>query len=147
MLNDGNVAIVGLWRIKFLAGGQIFDEGFKLLIGDGTEIPNDIGSPQPVNGADTICPGVFKTVGPRTYKLRHFFWSFSASGNLAGTGLFLEHVTVAKTGNSYTGSFTFTTFDLGGNITFETAGELTAQRITGGEGDMVVSRHWTGTQP
>src|SRR6516164_8310563 len=76
---DGNVAITGLWHVKFLAGGQTFDEGFDLWNSDGTEILNDIAPPQPANGSGTICLGVFKTVGPRTYKLRHPFWIFDAN--------------------------------------------------------------------
>ena len=127
---DENVAITGLWHVKFLAGGQTFDEGFDLWNSDGTEILNDIAPPQPANGSGTICLGVFKTVGPRTYKLRHPFWIIDTNGNLAGTGVILEQVTVALTGNSYTGSLTAITYDLGGNITSQTTGEIQAQRVT-----------------
>jgi hypothetical protein len=63
-------------------------------------------------------------------KLKHPFWSFDANGNLAGTGLILEQVTVAKTGNSYSGSFTFITYDLSGNVTAQVTGDMKAERIT-----------------
>jgi len=127
---DESVAITGLWHVIFLAGGQTFDEGIDLWTSDGTEILNDIAPPQPANGSGTICLGVFKIVGPRTYKLRHPGFMIDASGNPAGTVLLLEQVTLAPTGNSYTGSFTYTTYDLGGKITFQTSGEIKAQRVT-----------------
>jgi hypothetical protein len=127
---DDNAPIVGLWHVRFLSGGQLFDEGFDQWQSDGTEILNDTAPPQPANGAGTICLGVFKKTGPRTYKLRHPFWSFDANGNLAGTGVFLENITVDKSGNNYGGSFSFFTYDLNGNVTSGVTGEIKAERIT-----------------
>lgn len=84
--DDDNDSIVGLWHVKFLSGGQLFDEGFDQFHSDGTEILNDTAPPQPANGAGTVCLGVFKKTGPSTYKLQHPFWIFDANGILAGTG-------------------------------------------------------------
>jgi hypothetical protein len=127
---DDKAAIVGLWHVRFFSGGQLFDEGFDQWQSDGTEILNDTAPPQPANGAGTICLGVFKKTAPRTYKLRHPFWSFDANGNLAGSGVFLEQITVDKSGNNYSGSFSFFTYDLNGNVTSEVKGEIKAERIT-----------------
>jgi len=127
---DNSSSIVGLWHVRFLSNNQLFDEGFDQWHSDGTEILNDTAPPQPANGAGTVCLGVFEQTAQRTYKLRHPFWSFDANGNLAGSGVFLERVTVDKSGNSYHGSFSFITYDLSGSITSEVTGEIKAQRIT-----------------
>ena len=127
---DNNSPIVGLWHVRFLSNNQLFDEGFDQWHSDGTEILNDTAPPQPANGAGTVCLGVFQQTGSRTYKLRHPFWSFDANGNLAGSGVFLEKVTVDGSGNNYRGSFSFITYDLSGSTTSEVTGEIKAQRIT-----------------
>ena len=128
--NGEEVSITGLWHVLFLSGGQTFDEGFDVWHEDGTEILNDTAPPQPGNGAGTICLGVFKKLGPRTYKLKHPFWSFDANGILAGQGLILEQVTVSRAGHSYSGSFSFITYDLSGNVTGQVTGDIKAERIT-----------------
>jgi len=122
--------MVGLWHTRFLAGGKVYDEGYDVWNSDGTEILNDIAPPQPANGAGTICLGAYKKVGPRTYKLRHPFWSFDANAKLAGTGVIQELVTVAENGNNYSGSFKFITYDLKGKITDQVSGDIKAERIT-----------------
>jgi hypothetical protein len=127
---DDDASIVGFWHVLFTIGGQVFDEGYDQWHSDGTEILNDTAPPQPANGAGTICLGVYKKTGPRTYKLKHPFWSFDATGTLVGTGVILEVVTVDRSDNSYTGSFEFITYDLKGNVTSDTKGELKAERIT-----------------
>ncbi|MBV9726607.1 MAG: hypothetical protein JO299_15715 [Gammaproteobacteria bacterium] len=126
---DDDGSLVGLWHTYFLSGGQVFDEGFDQFTSDGLEILNDTAPPQPANGSGTICLGVFKKTGHGTFKLRHPFWSFDAKGVLVGTGLILEHIVLDKDADSYSGSFSFLTYDLTGALTFETTGELRAQRI------------------
>jgi hypothetical protein len=123
-------SIVGLWHVFYVSGGQPFDEGFDQWHSDGTEILNDTAPPQPANGAGTICLGVYKKIAPATYKLRHPFWSFDANGNLVGSGVILETVTVDAGGDNYHGTFTFDAFDLSGNLTFEATGDVSAKRIT-----------------
>ena len=73
---------------------------------------------------------VTRKTEPRTYKLKHPFWSFDANGNLAGTRVFLERAVVAKTGNNYSGSFTFIAYNLNGNITAQVTNDVKAERIT-----------------
>jgi len=123
-------SIVGLWMVTFSSGGQVFDEGFDQWHSDGTEILNDNAPPAPPNGTGNMCLGVFKQIGPQTYKLRHPFWIIDADGNLAGSGFYLERVTVAPGGNTYSGTFDFQELDLNGNLTYEAQGTLSAQRIT-----------------
>lgn len=127
---DDDASIVGFWHVLFVSGGQVFDEGYDQWHSDGTEILNDTAPPQPANGTGTICLGVYKKTGPRTYKSKHPFWSFDATGTLVGTGVILETVTVGQSGDHYTGSFEFITYDLKGNTTSDTKGELKAERIT-----------------
>jgi hypothetical protein len=127
---DGDASIVGFWHVLFISGGQVYDEGYDQWHSDGTEILNDTAPPQPANGSGTICLGVYKKTGPRTYKLKHPFWSFDATGTLVATGVFLETATVDQSGNHYTGSFEAIIYDLNGNVTSDTKGELKAERIT-----------------
>jgi hypothetical protein len=123
--------IVGLWHLlMFNPDGSVFDEGYDIWHSDGTEILNDTAPPQPANGSGTVCLGVFEKTGPHSYKLRHVFWSFDATGTLVGNGDFLEEVTVDESGSSFSGTCDFKTFDLKGNLTFEQSGDLKAERIT-----------------
>jgi len=125
-----DASIVGFWHVLFISGGQTFDEGFDQWHSDWTEILNDTAPPQPANGTGTICLGVYKKTAPRTYKSKHPFWSFDATGTLIGTGVILETLFVDLSGNHYTGSFEWITYDLKGNVTSDTKGELKAERIT-----------------
>jgi hypothetical protein len=127
---DNDASIVGFWHVLFISGGQTFDEGFDQWHSDWTEILNDTAPPQPANGTGTICLGVYKKTGPRTYKSKHPFWSFDATGTLVGTGVILETLLLDQSGNHYTGSFEWITYDLKGNVTSDTKGDLKAERIT-----------------
>jgi hypothetical protein len=127
---DNDVSIVGFWHVLFISGGQVFDEGYDQWHSDWTEILNDTAPPQPANGTGTICLGVYKKTGPRTYKSKHPFWSFDATGTLVGTGVILETLFVDRSGNHYTGSFEWITYDLKGSVTSDTKGDLKAERIT-----------------
>lgn len=127
---NANPAIVGLWIATFYSGGQVFDQGFDQWHQDGTEILIDNSLPQPANGTGSACLGVYVKTGPRAYSLKHPFWIFDTTGNLAGNGLYLEQITVDPGGNNYRGTFTFETYDLSGNQTFKATGSVMAQRIT-----------------
>lgn len=128
--DDADVSIVGLWTVTFNSNGQVFDQGIDQWHSDGTEILNDIAAPQPAKGSGTVCLGVFKKTGPRSVKLRHPFFSFDSNGNLAATGVILEELTVARSGDTYSGSFSYKVYDLSGNLIFSTDGTIAAQRIT-----------------
>ena len=129
--DENEPSIVGFWHLLLLnPDGSIFDEGYDVWHSDGTEVLNDTAPPQPANGSGTVCLGVYEKTGPRTYKIKHPFWSFDATGTLVGTGVFLEEVTLDENGNSFAGTYVTKNFDLNGTVTFEQTGDLKAERIT-----------------
>ena len=121
-----STSIVGLWHVKFMSSGQLYDEGFDAWHSDGTEILNDNGVPP---AAGNVCLGVYISTGTGRYKLKHVAWNWDASGNLTGTLIIHEVVTVSTSGNSYHGSFVFDFYDLSGNLTSEVTGNLRGTRI------------------
>lgn len=123
---DASASIVGLWKVKFSVGDQVVDQGFDVWHSDGTEVLND--TPPPSTG--NVCLGVWIKAGRLTYKLKHPSWSFDAAGNLIGTVVIREEVTVSADGNSYKGTFTIDVYDLAGNLLDHGNGTLAAQRIT-----------------
>ena len=127
--DEGNMpgaSIVGLWISTFSSGGQIVDQGFDQWNGDGTEILND--DPAPSTG--NVCLGVFVRSGSATFKLKHPSWTFDNNGNVNGTAIIREKVTVAADGKSYSGTYRIDFFDLSNNPTGEFTGTIKAQRIT-----------------
>ena len=123
---DDNGSIVGLWHVRFLSGGVLYDEGFDQWHSDGSEILNDNGVP-PAQG--NVCLGVWKKVGSHTFKLKHPAWNWDANGNLIGTLIIRETVTLDAGGDSYQGTFKFDFYDVNGNLTSEVKGDLGAKRI------------------
>jgi hypothetical protein len=119
-------SIVGLWRTTFTSGGQVVDEGFDLWNSDGTEVLND--DPAPATG--NVCLGVYVRSSRATYKLKHPSWTFDNAGNVNGTAIIREQVTVAAGGNSYAGTYTIDIYDLSNNLLAHFAGPIAAQRIT-----------------
>lgn len=125
--DDGNDrSIVGLWKTISMSGGQVVDEAFDQWNSDGTEVLND--NPSPLLG--NVCLGVYIRSGPGTYKLKHPSWTYDNAGNLNGTAIIREHITVASSGNSYSGTFTVDLYDLDGNHLGQLSGTVTGQRIT-----------------
>lgn len=120
------VSMVGLWKVAFVSSGQIVDQAFDAWHGDGTETLVD--TPPPSSG--NVCIGVWAQTGILTYKLNHPSWTFDNNGNLNGTAVIKETVTLDANGNSFSGSFTVDVFDLNGKTLQHTAGTVTGQRIT-----------------
>jgi hypothetical protein len=122
-------SIVGLWHVVYTAGGSTFNETFDQWHSDGTEfenawLPPDVGN---------ICFGVWKEVAPRTIRLHHIGWVFTpGSTPPTASGVFTLDETneVSRDGESYTGRFTFKTFDSTGAPTgVEVKGTIAATRI------------------
>jgi len=120
------LSIVGLWETTFTSDGQVVDQGFDLWNSDGTEVLND--DPAPATG--NVCLGVYVKSGPATYKLKHPSWTFDANGNLTGTAIIREQVTVEPGGNTYKGTFTIDLYDVPGNHLAQFTGTISAQRMT-----------------
>jgi hypothetical protein len=142
--------IVGLWHFTYFSKGNAnkpapitipdgapVDGGNTTWFADGNELTYS-GMRDPTTGA--VCLGVWKQTGERTYVLNHIGLSWNPPGNAAGApvgpggpAFIKQFVTLARDGNSYTGSFTITqlgpdgkTLALPGVIT----GTIEATRVT-----------------
>ena len=126
--DSASAGIVGLWKVKFVApDGTVIDEGYATWHSDGTEIMNS-GRP-PITG--NFCMGVWRSTRRSTYRLNHFGLSWDPTGtNLIGPANIREEVVLARSGNSYAGTFTIDQFDVDGNVLAHIAGQVTATRIT-----------------
>lgn len=128
--DPANDSIVGMWHVTYTIGNtsNVFNETLDLWHSDGTEFENADLSPLGGN----ICMGVWKQTSKRTVRLHHIGLTFSADG-LDATGSFtLDEInTVAANGKTYSGTFTFTTYDTDGNYSGTTVtGKIAATRVT-----------------
>lgn len=124
----GHDSIVGLWHVVYTAGGEVFFESLDQWHSDGTEFEN---ADLPIAQGNT-CFGVWKPTGPHSVKLHHVGWTYDPTTSEKANGTFTldETNTVSQNGQSYTGTFTFITYDLKGNQSPEIAGTIAATRIT-----------------
>jgi len=126
---DGSdVPITGLWKAIFVSGGATVDVGFEQWHSDGTEMLND--TPPPASG--NVCLGTWEKTGPRTYSLVHPAFNFDSTGTTV-VSIFIERVqaTIAPDGNSFTGTFTWDSYDFSGRSLpgSHLAGAVTGKRI------------------
>jgi hypothetical protein len=123
---DHSGSILGLWHVAYVDsdGTPMFDS-FKFWHPDGTEWES--ASVSPLDG--NVCLGVWKQTRIGTIRLHHVGWSF-ANGVLIGSLTIDEINTVAPNGRTYTGTHTFTFYDLNGNVIRQVKGTHTAKRIT-----------------
>jgi len=137
--NDGDqqrATIVGFWRATFVSEGSTYipdetvvDSAYVQWHSDGTEIMNSSRPPS----TSSFCLGVWKRTGPFTYALTHFALSWNPDGTPLGTASINEQVTLDRDGNTYTGSFTITQYDMSGNNVLPPTpivGVVTGKRIT-----------------
>ena len=124
--NSTTGAIAGLWQITFKSGGQVVDVGFDAWHSDGTEMLND--TPAPATG--NVCLGVWSQSGRSNYRLKHPSWTFDNSGNLTGTAVIREAVTLNVAKNQFSGTYTIEFFDTSGNSEGRFDGTVEATRIT-----------------
>ncbi len=110
---NGPVSIVGLWHVNYTgeteSGAPIFPpvpfafaETFKTWHADGTEFEN--ANLPPAGG---ICYGVWKDLGEGSVKLHHIGLMFGSDGKLSNIFTLDEKNTLARNGQSYSGSFDF----------------------------------------
>jgi hypothetical protein len=124
-------SIVGMWTVTFLigAGPDVFDVGFQQWHSDHTEIMVDNAVPPSLGN---VCVGVWKLVGPRTYRLRHMTFNWNADGSPAGTFVLTMTVRLNRRGSIYEGSYAADSFDLSGVVipALHVEGLVRATRIT-----------------
>jgi hypothetical protein len=127
--------IVGMWSFQFVSegtdgipDGTVIDHGYATWHVDGTEIMNSGGRP-PVTG--NFCMGVWKAAGLFSYKLNHFGLSWDPAGaTFIGPANIRENVTLDRSGDSYSGTFTIDQYDTNGNVLAHLQGNVTATRVT-----------------
>ena len=126
--NGAHDPIVGLWHVVYTSGGKLFNESLDQWHSDGTEFENAFLAPAQGN----ICFGVWKATGSHSVRLHHVGWTFDPTSTGTANGIFTldEENTVSSDCKSYTGTFTFKTFDLKGNQGMELTGTIAATRIT-----------------
>jgi hypothetical protein len=103
--------VVGLWHVVFTQnksfGGGLFDDSYAAWHSDGTEIMNS-GAHSPAYG--NFCMGVWTKTGHSTFTLKHIALDYSMQpvGSTTPSVIVIirEEVTVDRTGNHFTGSFT-----------------------------------------
>jgi hypothetical protein len=125
--------IVGMWEIELVAmnipnappEGIVIDHGYSQWHSDGTEIMNSSRAPATGN----FCLGVWKRTGGSTYSLNHRVLSFNPDGTPEGPGSLREVITVDRSGNTLSGTFTFDQFDTLGNLKFHLEGVVRGTRI------------------
>jgi hypothetical protein len=130
----GGADIVGMWAVTFTAknnpggppDGMQIDAGFSQWHSDGTEIMNSSRPPSTGN----FCLGVWKKIGPSTYKLTHKVLNFDPNGLLIGPGTIYEEVAVDRSGNRFSGTFRIDLRDTSGNLLVHINREITAVRVT-----------------
>lgn len=128
---DRNQSIVGLWHVIYTAPDQsVFNDTFDSWHADGTETESAFFAPASGN----VCMGVWRQLGSGVVRLHHVGWLFNPSTPTANaTNYFTldQENTVAPDGKSYTGTFTFKTWNLDGTPTgVEVTGTIAATRIT-----------------
>ncbi len=103
--------VVGLWHVVFTQnktfGGGLFDDSYAAWHSDGTEIMNS-GAHSPAYG--NFCMGVWTKTGHSTFTLKHIALDYSMQpvGSTTPSVIVIirEEVTVDRSGNHFTGSFT-----------------------------------------
>jgi hypothetical protein len=122
-------SIVGFWHFKQVSGMNTFDAGYDEWHSDGTEIYNS-GVRAPDIG--NFCMGVWQQIGPRHYFLNHRAIGWEPGGTTpAYVATVLEDVTLSPSGNSFSGSYIVTLYDLSGHfLQVVSKGKVTATRIS-----------------
>jgi len=134
MEDENEASIVGLWQILLVSkgnpgipDGSVLDFGYATWHSDGTEIMNSSRSPK----SGSFCMGVWKKTGRTRYQLNHVGLSWDAEGTtLIGTAHIHQYISVSRSGNSYSGTFTIDQYDTNGSLILHVAGTITGRRIT-----------------
>ena len=121
-----NPSIVGLWHSVYTYSGQIVDQSFETYRDDGSEMEVDLGPPAIGN----VCNGTWEQTGTLTFKLTHPAWNFDENGNLIGTVIIRDVVTLDRSGNKFTGTETVDLFDANGRFQSHSEGVVKSTRVS-----------------
>ena len=121
----GHHAIVGLWSVHYVSttgGPEVFT--FDQWHSDGLEF--EVAGFAP----GVVCQGTYKQARDGSFHDYHIAWTFDSTG--APSGYWDENmvVTVSTDGQSYSGTYARSFYDVNGNFLFEDDGTLTATRLT-----------------
>jgi hypothetical protein len=136
--HESEPAITGLWYFNYIAEGDdslnipdgaIVDGGNTTWYADGNELTS---SAMRAPDTGSICLGVWKKTGERTYELNHIGLSWDPVKNVfAGPAFIKQHVTLDKSGNKYSGTFQITQFAADGKtVEVQIKGHIKATRVT-----------------
>ncbi len=119
-------AIVGMWSIEMVAGGQRIDFGYQQWHSDGTEIMNSGGR---APSTENFCLGVWTQTAQHTFHLNHYALSYDSSGNLNAKINIKEDVTVRQR-QAFSGPFTIDVYDPNsGALLQHVAGQVNGVRV------------------
>jgi hypothetical protein len=126
-----DASIVGFWRVDFTADGadKPFDSALVQWHSDGTEIMNSSRDPR----TQSFCLGVWKKTGALSFTLKHLAMSWDGVGNPVGPATILENVTLDHHGDTFTGTFVITQYEMDGTTVVPPTpitGTLSGTRIT-----------------
>jgi hypothetical protein len=117
----GPVSIVGTWFVTYSLGGEAYIQWHS----DGTEWEN---INHPILGGN-ICMGSWKQTGRFTYVRHHAGWVYN-NGVLSNYFIEDETAELAAHGRSYSGTDSFTMYNLDGTVAFgPLAGTAAATRF------------------
>jgi hypothetical protein len=122
---DSHRSIVGLWSVHYVSttgGPEVFT--FDQWHSDGLEF--EVAGFAP----GVVCQGTYKQARDGSFHDYHIAWTFDSTG--APSGYWDENmvVTVSADGQSYSGTYARSFYDVNGNFLFEDDGTLTATRLS-----------------
>jgi hypothetical protein len=107
------LAITGYYLVQTIYQGSVVDERYDNWFADHNELFVD--QTPPVEG--NTCNGTWVQSGAREYKLLHDTWQFDSTNTIAiAYASIRDTVTLSKDGNSFSGTETFTVYDLNNNL-------------------------------
>ena len=127
-LTSASPSMVGMWAVKFVSGGKLFDFGYSVWHSDGTEILNSGGR---APATQNFCLGVWKQTGAATYKLYHPTFSYDSTGKMNARVTIHEDVTLGGAGKNFRGTFEIDVYDptKGTTLLQTITGDITGSRI------------------
>lgn len=112
-----DLGIVGFWNELTYYQGSLIDQRYDNWFADHNEAWVDLSPP----ATNDVCNGVWKQVGPRTYKLLHAGFNFDATtGDLLNKVVFHVVVVLSEDGNSFTATETDYAYDPTGTVLLAT---------------------------